>query len=98
MRPIDADRLKNTLELRHEQCEGQYGSLQGAVSGFLKLLEAQLTIDAEPVRHGKLISTGTCSLHCEIGECVVCKGLNIVGAKYCQWCGAKLDGESEVQE
>ena len=96
-RLIDADELKNVLKVRHEQCEGQYGSLQGAVNGFIKLLDRQPTVDAEPVRRGKWIlerkpdGTPYC-FHCSVCD----DDFHNIGIEvaydYCPNCGAKMEG------
>lgn len=49
-------------------------------------------IDAEPVRHGQLVSTGTDELYCEWGDCTVCGSDNRINAKFCNNCGAKIEG------
>lgn len=85
-RLIDADELKNILEVRHEQLEGEYGSLQGAVSGFIKLLDSQPTVEAEPVRHGNWIRNG---VFC--AKCSECEKNSVDIGKYCSNCGAKLE-------
>lgn len=49
-------------------------------------------VDAEPVRHGRLVSTGTDELYCEWGDCTVCGSDNRINAKFCNNCGAKIEG------
>ena len=44
MRLIDAEPLEEILRLRCAQCSNDYGSLAGAISGCLKLLQAQPVI------------------------------------------------------
>lgn len=50
------------------------------------------TVDAAPVVHGELESTGMDEMYAEFGRCTVCGGDNYIKAKFCNWCGAKLDG------
>lgn len=77
MRLIDADAL-----LEKECC--------GRISG--NDVRNAPTIDAEPVRHGQLISTGTDELYCEWGDCTVCGSDNRINSKFCNNCGAKIEG------
>ena len=44
MRLIDAERLEEILRSRCAQCSNDYGSLAGAISGCLKLVQSQPTI------------------------------------------------------
>lgn len=48
MRLIDAEPLEVILRSRCAQCSDDYGSLAGAISGCLKLLQAQPTISPPP--------------------------------------------------
>ena len=95
-RLIDADELKNILEARYEQCEGEYGSLQGAVSGFIKLIDIQTTVDAEPVRHGKWIETHTWNGFTRVNRytCSFCEHNTerLIKTDFCPNCGAKMTG------
>lgn len=49
MRLIDAEPLEEILRLRRAQCSNDYGSLVGAISGCLKLVQLQPAI----LRDGK---------------------------------------------
>ena len=53
------------------------------------------TSDVTPVAHGHLVSTGMDELFAEFGNCTKCGGENIIKAKFCNWCGAKMDGEEK---
>lgn len=53
------------------------------------------SVDAAPVVHGKLESTGMDELYAESGRCTVCGGDNYIKAKFCNWCGARMDGGEE---
>lgn len=48
MRPIDAEKLEEILRSRCAQCSDDYGSIAGAVSGCLKLVQSQPTIVPPP--------------------------------------------------
>lgn len=48
MRPIDAEPLEEILRSRCAQYSNDYGSLAGAISGCLKLVQAQPTISPPP--------------------------------------------------
>lgn len=48
MRLIDAEPLEEILRSRCAQCSNDYGSLAGAISGCLKLLQVQPTITPPP--------------------------------------------------
>lgn len=50
MRLIDAELLEEILRSRCAQCSDDYGSLAGAISGCLKLVQAQPTI--APLKKG----------------------------------------------
>lgn len=61
------------------------------------LIDAQLTIDTEPVRHGRIIEFWEDAYHprrkfscCDI-DCT--KLTQWIWPKYCPYCGAKLDEE-----
>lgn len=60
-----------------------------------RAIEIAPTIEAEPVRHGKLVYKGRL-LDCEYFNCSECETeLSIVGNKpnYCPNCGARMDGD-----
>lgn len=48
MSPIDAEPLEEILRLRRAQCNNDYGSLAGAISGCLKLVQVQPTVTQSP--------------------------------------------------
>ena len=94
MRLIDADYFIEYLRLDAENSrEINLGEIV-----TLEDFDRQPTIDAEPVRHGRLINVGTDEWYARFGDCSICGESNHADAKYCQWCGAKMDGESGVQE
>ena len=72
-----------------------------------EIIDKQPTIDAEPVRHGRWIPTKERNIwdeFCEVFKCSECGKFTshdlgiMVQHRYCPNCGAKMDGESEVQE
>ena len=58
-----------------------------------------ITIEAEPVRHGRWIdpedNDGHTEWHCSYCGDVVCTTCGYPGANYCSFCGAKMDGGKE---
>lgn len=58
-------------------------------------IEAVPAADVAPVAHGHLVSTGMDEAYVEFGDCTICGGDNFIKAKFCNWCGAKMDGEEK---
>ena len=85
MRPIDADAL-----LENVFCiEDRYGTMFVVKRGAIQNAP---TIDAEPVRHGKWVDTGSGQ------ECSVCGEIQYgydSGRYYCSNCGAKMEKNNE---
>ena len=92
-RLIDADALKEYIDCGHlrNPCEVCFSELD-----VVNLIDAQPTIEAEPVKHGKWIGyAGTIG-----NECSVCgKWLDVLQGtaemNYCPNCGADMRGEEE---
>lgn len=90
-RPIDADVLKEYIDCGHlrNPCEVCFNERDVA-----DLIDAQPTIDAEPVRHGKWI-TEECLPG--VAVCSICgheiRGIGCQYTKYCDECGARMDEE-----
>lgn len=90
-RLIYADALKEYIDCGHlrNPCEVCFSERD-----VVDLIDAQPTIDAEPVRHGKWIGyAGTIG-----NECSVCgKWLDVLQGtaemNYCPNCGARMDKE-----
>lgn len=90
-RLIDADALKEYIDCGHlrNPCEVCFSERD-----VVDLIDAQPTIDAEPVRHGKWIGyAGTIG-----NECSVCgKWIDVLQGtaemNYCPNCGARMDAE-----
>lgn len=65
------------------------------------LIDAQLTIDAEPVRHGRIIEFWDDTYHPrrKFSCCGTdCTTLTLwVWPKYCPYCGAKLNGKAKEE-
>ena len=90
MRLIDADALrerlldiKATQEIRHN------GIGLMATTDALIEVETSPTIDAEPVRHGRIIKPKRWG---EWSRCSLCDGTVPIVYNYCPHCGAKMDG------
>lgn len=60
------------------------------IDGVIKEAPA---VDAVEVVHGQLKETGWDEAWCLWGECTNCGCSNIIGSNYCNYCGAKMDGE-----
>ena len=91
MRPIDADALAKRI---------QYLLLLGHRDAFdcLDEIDAAPTIDAEPVRHGRLKYRHVNSHHIPSSCKVICMECGYEKSRldgeiirYCQYCGAKMD-------
>lgn len=88
-RLIDADALKEYIDCGHlrNPCEVCFSELD-----VVNLIDAQPTIDVEPVRHGKWIGyAGTIG-----NECSVCgKWIDVLQGtaemNYCPNCGCRMD-------
>ena len=75
---------------------------QGEANGYkyaVSIVEAQDTADVAEVKHGHWIRTGAYVCGEYEFKCSVCKNKNWhtsdANAKYCQYCGARMDGEGE---
>lgn len=84
-RLIDADKLK-------EYIDAQKGRpfIGCTIGEALKIMtDEQPTVDAEPVRHARLVNAQP------YGECSCCGGLidSRDRFRYCPYCGARLDGD-----
>ena len=51
--------------------------------------------DVAPVRHGRPLNTVPAQYYGEFAECSVCGWFNVSDAKYCNSCGARMDGGAE---
>lgn len=92
MRLIDADALMKTMRENSEGNEGWYGD----TCAFMRDVENAPTIDAAPVRHGHWIKITPSGIY----ECSKC-GKNVMTCdieayKYCQRCGARMDGDNNA--
>ena len=103
MRLIDADKFKDEMQY---VCDagGWLEPVTKAVTEYVKKqIDAQPTVDAQPVRHGKFIGTGYdgyadgCPVYYE-WKCSEC-GCIFEGDEptynYCPNCGADMRGEKE---
>ena len=57
----------------------------------------QSTVGTESVRHSLLIGKSY-EVFGECGYCSICRKLNLVGSKRCQWCGAIFDKKDNEYE
>ena len=66
---------------------------------FDQIVDAQPTIDAEPVRHGKWIDR-TIKVSAELTNiihvCSVCEEMAVGKYRYCPHCGARMDKDDQV--
>ena len=93
MRMIDADAL-----VKKALTEACFDSRTEDV--FLDLVDAQPTIEAEPVRHGRWIERFNGRYKQRRTYCSVCEQHSGIGGNkqeppYCPHCGAKMDGGAE---
>lgn len=95
MRLIDADALKG------KEVHGTIGDVSG---DFIPAFEIALapTVDAEPVRHGRLKYRHVNSHHIPSSCKVICMECGYEKSRldgeiirYCQYCGAKMDLKGE---
>ena len=87
MRLIDADAL---IEAHYNYCNTHHGEADVFWSWSLRLMKNAPTIDAEPVRHGQWIDTGSGQ------KCSVCGEIQYGYDNYryyCPYCGAKVEEE-----
>lgn len=49
--------------------------------------------DVAPVVHATTTDEWWEEIYCKWKTCGNCKGENVFAAEYCNWCGARLDGE-----
>lgn len=96
-RLIDADALTNELIKGIEADKDksiQTSFVKSVCMIICKAIDAQPTIDAEPVRHGKWI-TEECLPG--VAVCSICgheiRGIGCQYTKYCDECGARMDEE-----
>ena len=97
MRPIDADKLRDVLRMRHLTCLNIYGSLGGALSGMIKLLDSQPTLDYAQMIHAHwdYYSGGIIRPHFRCSACGSPRYEHyaVNEFKYCPSCGARMDEE-----
>ena len=95
MRLIDAESLE---ELFRETINGiaTRTDMQGALEHMIRasamvveMIKDAPTIDAEPVRHGRIIKLKRWG---EWPRCNLCDGTAPIAYNYCPNCGAKMDG------
>jgi hypothetical protein len=66
---------------------------------FDQIVDAQPTVEAEPVRHGKWIDR-TIKVSAELTNiihvCSVCEEMAVGKYRYCPHCGARMDKDDQV--
>lgn len=94
--------------VRHEAMRQQ--TINQWCDGFFKYLDTRPTANVEPVRHGRWIYIGNSDETEGMWECSKCgyqthhefaliDEIQECGSMiYCEHCGAKMDGESEVED
>lgn len=84
MRLIDADRLKGYLYENYVMYDHTLADI-----------DAQPTVDAEPVKHGHWIFNpkDVIEMMFTLPRCSECGAESPNGGNYCPNCGAKMDGE-----
>lgn len=60
---------------------------------FAKIIEKLPAADVAPVVHTTTSGEYWDEAYCKWKVCGNCHGDNVSAAKYCNWCGARLDGE-----
>ena len=96
---ISRSALLERMRYRRNEMYQKYGANDPYVLGFcggLAYVEQYPAVDAVPVVHAALESTGMDEAWCEWGDCTNCGHSNIIGSKYCNKCGAKMDAKEET--
>lgn len=93
-RLIDADKFKDSMKY---VCDagGWLEPVTKAVTEYVKKqIDAQPTVEAQPVRHGKWINFehGDDKYYCDKCQ-TIWESKQIKNMHYCPTCGAKMDGE-----
>lgn len=95
MRLIDADELfkkvdSSRFKNNHKTSEGRMVHIDEH-NHFMKMIVDAPTVDAQPIVHAHWIELPSKCSHCEH---VLSFMYNYRKSKYCDNCGAKMDGES----
>lgn len=92
MRLIDADKLrKDVLDL--PDCYNGFSDTYDKAR-ILDLVDEQMTVDAEPVKHGEWIPKIT-DFGTMVFRCSACRRFSDIHWAYCPQCGTKMDGGKE---
>lgn len=59
------------------------------------VIDAEPAVDAEPVRHGEWIYQDDDIMPWQTCSLCRCESFDLDGARYCPYCGAKMDLEDE---
>lgn len=60
---------------------------------IMQHIEDAPALDVQPVVHASLTETGFDEAWCNWGDCTHCGTSNILHSKYCNECGARMDGD-----
>lgn len=63
------------------------------ISSVINMIEGLPAADVAPVVHTTTSGEYWDEAYCKWKVCGNCHGDNVSAAKYCNWCGARLDGE-----
>ena len=63
------------------------------VDDVIRIIYTTPDLDAQPVVHASQIETGFDEAYCNWGDCTNCGCSNIYRSKYCNECGARMDGD-----
>lgn len=93
MELIDRDMLKEVVEDNDEAISDEIHRWGRGMftENIHKVIDAQPTVEAEPVKHGEWKRIGNCHYKCSTcGENIMTSSLKRFN--YCLYCGAKMDG------
>lgn len=62
---------------------------------FARIIEELPAADVAPVVHSTTSGEYWDETYCKWKTCDNCRGENVFAADYCNWCGARLDGDPQ---
>lgn len=100
MRLIDADATIPMIKYATTDNEIGIFPIKIGFDDIVKVLNAQPTVEAEPVRHGKwyvipMTTMGKNPITLRMYRCSECKSTSYEKTPYCCRCGAKMDGRKK---
>lgn len=95
-----------TKEQAIDVIDTAFGHIYDSDSATVSLIDLQIEIimtieqhtepaDVAPVVHSTTSGEYWDETYCKWKTCDNCRGENVFAADYCNWCGARLDGEEE---